>query len=258
MRSLNSEPDQIICAYSKAGSRHQALHAYSAGSRRRLGARPLCSLGVASVFHALPAVSQTAHPGALRGQISAPSRAWPALAARWRASGCAKLRRGAPHPRLDTELAAPGANRRTMLRHGAVRPQACELTEQQPGRHGWPDVLPRQQGSPGNGRRVPAAGQVSMDWRIGRSSWSLPPRPSQAPGSADYASNPGGEAEPDPGWPGRRSCRPRCCTLLLYSPLNCSNFASDLWSYGDSNPGPLACHQWAGRPQQCVAAGHRP
>ena len=46
--------------------------------RRRLGARPLCSLGVASVFHALLAVSQTARLGALRGQISAPSRAWPA------------------------------------------------------------------------------------------------------------------------------------------------------------------------------------
>jgi hypothetical protein len=35
-------------------------------------------------------------------------------------------------PRLDTELAAPGAKRRTMLRHGAVRLQACELAEQQP------------------------------------------------------------------------------------------------------------------------------
>jgi hypothetical protein len=63
-----------------------------------------------------------------------------------------------------------------------------------------------------------------MDERIGRSSWSRPPKMSQAPGSAGYASNPGGEAEPDPGWPGRRSCRPRCCTLLLYSPFELFEF----------------------------------
>jgi hypothetical protein len=31
-----------------------------------------------------------------------------------------------------------------------------------------------------------------------------------------------------------------------------------LWSYGDSNPGPLACHQQAARPPQYVCAGHRP
>jgi hypothetical protein len=29
------------------------------------------------------------------------------------------------------------------------------------------------------------------------------------------------------------------------------------WSYGDSNSGPLACHQQATRPPQYVAAGHR-
>ena len=32
----------------------------------------------------------------------------------------------------------------------------------------------------------------------------------------------------------------------------------NLWSYGDSNPGPLACHQQAARPPQYVCAGHRP
>ena len=31
-----------------------------------------------------------------------------------------------------------------------------------------------------------------------------------------------------------------------------------MWSYGDSNPGPLACHQQAARPPQYFCAGHRP
>jgi hypothetical protein len=30
-----------------------------------------------------------------------------------------------------------------------------------------------------------------------------------------------------------------------------------VWSYGDSNPGPLACHAVATRPQKCICAGHR-
>jgi len=30
------------------------------------------------------------------------------------------------------------------------------------------------------------------------------------------------------------------------------------WSYGDSNSGPLACHQQAVRPGECVCAGQRP
>ena len=32
----------------------------------------------------------------------------------------------------------------------------------------------------------------------------------------------------------------------------------NLWSYGDSNPGPLACHQQAVRPLASIPAGHRP
>ena len=31
-----------------------------------------------------------------------------------------------------------------------------------------------------------------------------------------------------------------------------------MWSYGDSNPRPLACHQQAGRPPEYIRAGHRP
>jgi hypothetical protein len=30
------------------------------------------------------------------------------------------------------------------------------------------------------------------------------------------------------------------------------------WSYGDSNPRPLACHQQAAHPQKSIRAGHRP
>jgi hypothetical protein len=59
------------------------------------------------------------------------ARAWRRGGALQDAPSCAAARHT---PRLDTELAAPGANRRTMLRHGAVCPQACELTQQQPGR----------------------------------------------------------------------------------------------------------------------------
>jgi hypothetical protein len=36
-----------------------------------------------------------------------------------------------------------------------------------------------------------------------------------------------------------------CCTRCSIR----SNFASELWSYGDSNPRPLACHPAATRPQ---------
>jgi hypothetical protein len=50
----------------------------------------------------------------------------------------------------------------------------------------------------------------------------------------------------------------RCGTFLLYSLPGFSNYTSDLWSYGDSNPRPLACHPAATRPRVCIAAGHRP
>ena len=59
----------------------------------------------------------------------------------------------------------------------------------------------------------------------------------------------------------RRLARPPLRTLLLRRPLICgpriSNYVSDQWSYGDLNPRPLACHQQAAHPQQCVRAGQR-
>ena len=50
----------------------------------------------------------------------------------------------------------------------------------------------------------------------------------------------------------------RCGTFLLYSLPGFSNYSSDQWSYGDSNPRPLACHPAATRPPECIGAGHRP
>jgi hypothetical protein len=37
-----------------------------------------------------------------------------------------------------------------------------------------------------------------------------------------------------------------------------SNQVPEMWSYGDSNPRPLACHHRAGHPPGSVPAGHRP
>jgi hypothetical protein len=49
-----------------------------------------------------------------------------------------------------------------------------------------------------------------------------------------------------------------CCTPPWNCGLGLSNYVSDLgWSYGDSNPRPLACHTLATRPQKCICAGHR-
>ena len=40
--------------------------------------------------------------------------------------------------------------------------------------------------------------------------------------------------------------------------LSIRNMCVTLWSYGDSNPRPLACHPAATRPPACIGAGHRP
>jgi hypothetical protein len=40
--------------------------------------------------------------------------------------------------------------------------------------------------------------------------------------------------------------------------LSIRNMRVTWWSYGDSNSGPLACHQQAPRPQRCICAGQRP
>ena len=154
----------------------------------------------------------------------------PRLAARWRAPGCAKLRRGAPRPRLNTELAAPGANRRTMLRHGAVRPQACELTHNSPAGHGWPDVLPRRQGSPGKRAPYASSGATVNGRANGRSSWSRPRRcPRLRVQPTMPATQAGKQSLIRAGRGVDRAGRVAvlcCCTRRS----NCSNFSSDLWS----------------------------
>jgi hypothetical protein len=40
--------------------------------------------------------------------------------------------------------------------------------------------------------------------------------------------------------------------------LSIRNMRVTWWSYGDSNSGPLACHQQATHPPQSITAGHRP
>jgi hypothetical protein len=180
--------------------------AYSAGSVAADGsARDRCAHLV------WPACSTRCRPSArplARARSVARSvrryRAWPRLAARWRASGCAKLRRGAPHPRLDTELAGPGANRRHAAPwRGPSAGMRADRTTARPGMAGM-TCCTGGKGHPENGRRVPAAGQVSMDWRMRRSSWSRPPKCVPGSGFSRLCQQPRREAEPDPGWPGRR------------------------------------------------------
>jgi len=63
-------------------------------------------------------------------------------------------------------------------------------------------------------------------------------------------------ADPGTGISTPHTLRRRQRTELRIWPLTCENRSS--WSYGDSNSGPLACHQQAARPPECIAAGHRP
>jgi hypothetical protein len=53
-------------------------------------------------------------------------------------------------------------------------------------------------------------------------------------------------------------CGPPAAVLAPNPGFGFSNYASDLWSYGDSNPGPLACHQQAAHPPEYISAGHHP
>jgi hypothetical protein len=73
-------------------------------------------------------------------------------------------------------------------------------------RQGWPDPLRKRQESPG--KRAPcASSRASVNGLAeGHSSWSRSPNTVPGAGFGSYASNPGGEAEPDPGWPGSVAC----------------------------------------------------
>jgi hypothetical protein len=178
--------------------------------------------------------------------------------------------------------AAPAQPRRAELRHGANRshpatepacawrrPGACCAHQLNPlmgtltGRTGWPDPLHRRQESPARRRHATAPVQVSREWAKERSSWSDHYRSVLVCGLS-------------------RSCqqlrrrrsqisaageRHRLAALLYFAAvpgpwITGSGFRiylSDLgWSYGDSNPGPLACHPQAARPPASLPAGHHP
>jgi hypothetical protein len=92
------------------GSRH--------GAR---GAQLLCSLCVPSVIYRRLAAAHSIYPE----RLPPPHRCAVRRLARAQAPR-PKMRQVAPLPRLHTELAAPAASRRTMLRHVAACLQACE------------------------------------------------------------------------------------------------------------------------------------
>jgi hypothetical protein len=103
-----------------------------------------------------------------------------------------------------------------MLRHGAVRLQACE-----PAGHGWPDRLHRRQESPAQAHLGPAPVQVAKARGRQRSSWSGAPVPSwRRLQQVMQAAPPGAGARSR--LPKRGIVLLRCCILLLYQ-------ARELW-----------------------------
>ena len=169
----------------------------------------------------------SARPLAWRAAVARSVRRY-ALGRAWRRDGalqdapsCAAARRTRaltpswPRPALTGAHAAPW--------RGPSAGMRADRTTARPGMAGL-TCCTGGKGHPENGRRVPAAGQVSMDWRMRRSSWSRPPKTVPGSGFSRLCQQPRREAEPDPGWLGRRSCRPRCCTLLLYSPFELFEF----------------------------------
>jgi hypothetical protein len=65
--------------------------------------------------------------------------------------------------------------------------------------------------------------------------------------------------QPEPHTGLRHWCPSDCPSGAAPSLVLISNFASELgWSYGDSNPRPLACHPAAAHPPAFIPAGHRP
>jgi hypothetical protein len=107
------------------------------------------------------------------------------------------------------------------------------------------------------GRTLPAR-QVSQMRMKERSSWSADSEPPRYPASADQGSGASSAPKPDTKW---CAARPLLYFAAVQSSelwLGISNCFSDLWSYGDSNPRPLACHSVAPRPQQYICAGHSP
>jgi hypothetical protein len=140
--------------------------------RRRLGATS-GALGAADAFHPLPGACRAARHGAaavvgpLRRQLPGPR-----LTLRWRTPSGAKLRCGAPNPRLAIRAGAPGA---PCCATGATRRQAWEPARRRPS--GSRAGLTHCDG--GKGAMCQRRADVN-GWRMGRSFWSRPRDASQA------------------------------------------------------------------------------
>jgi hypothetical protein len=143
----------------------------------------------------------------------------PRLAPQRRAPRCAKLRRGAPHPRLDTELAAPGASRRTMLRHGAG-PSAGMRVGRTRARPGMAGLTCCTGGKSQLSKR--ATHRHQCKWQRSRQRNILPgqgaPSPSWGAASTGHTSSLARRRSQIPA-ADRAIVLLRCCILLLYQAL---------------------------------------
>jgi hypothetical protein len=184
----------------------------------------------------------------------------PCLAPRRRTPRCAKARRSRA---LTPNWPRPAPVGTLMLRHGAVRLQACEPAGQQarPGMVGLTCCEGGKSHRPKrathrhqckrqrSGQRNVLPGQGAPGHLGGRPQQVMPAAPPGA--GARYR------------LPDSDIVLLRCCISLLYQ-------ARELWAQDfeficltwvelrDSNPWPLACHPQAARPPQSVCAGHRP
>ena len=131
----------------------------------------------------------------------------------------------------------------------------------------WPAARPQKAPTNGSCTATPI-GVTSLTRRPApqqeepRSAWSgalrghvrLEPQAARLPPSSAWTADPNWRAMVFPA----AAAVLCCCTWPRNTGLMISNYASDLgWSYGDSNPRPLACHTTAPRPPQSICAGHR-
>ena len=128
---------------------------------------------------------------------------WPAPGTAAARPRCAELCRGAPHRALTPSRPHRWRTPTAPRRNPSPGIQADKTTG--PAGHGSPDLLRGRQESPrkapGHDHRASVNGMT-----IGHSPWSRSPKTLPGPASAGYASNPGGEAEPNSGWPGSVTC----------------------------------------------------
>ena len=169
--------------------------------------------------------------------------------------------------RITARAGSQPRARRACRRHDRKRRGLLVASDTQPGMKGLPVARPQK------GKRtcvLPAPMRAShVD--LGQGPREEEPRLAwsgslstylRARAAADQAP-PSTARKPDPNWRAMLFAAAAavlcCCTSPWNRGLGLSNYASDLgWSYGDSNPRPLACHTAATRPPASIAAGHRP